>query len=67
MRSIAEFNEAFEKLNQELDAMSGEEFFATFGLKLDDLPSASQYSLEFPLNPVLVLPTTYSNIDLKCA
>lgn len=66
MRSIAEFNEAFEKLNQELNAMSGEEFFAMFGLNLDDFPSA-QYSLEFILKKNQGLSPTYSNIDLKCA
>lgn len=67
MRSIAEFNEAFEKLNQRLDAMNGEEFFAMFGLNLNDLPSAPQYSSEFVLKAAQGLSPTYSNIDLKCA
>jgi len=67
MRSIAEFNEALERLNQELDTMSGEEFFAMFGLNLNDLPSEPQYSLEFILKTTQDLSPTYTNIDLKCA
>lgn len=70
MRNIAEFNEALEKLNQELDAMSGEEFFAMFGLNLNDLPpdiSEPQYSLEFILKSAQDSSPIYRSVDLKCA
>lgn len=67
MRSIAEFDEAFEKLNQELSAMNGEEFFAMFGLNLNDLPPEPQCSIEFVLKTAQGISPTYGNINLQCA
>ena len=49
MRTIQEFDEAFEKLDQELEAMDGKEFFAARGIDIDSLPSAD--SQERKKNP----------------
>ena len=38
MRTLAEFDTAFIKLNKELDSMSGKNFFAQFGIAINDLP-----------------------------
>lgn len=71
MRSITEFNEAFEKLHQELSAMSGKEFFAMFDLNLNDLPPEPQcninISIAFILKTTQGLSPAYSSIDLQCA
>ena len=42
MKSQKEFDLAFEKLKQELDSMTGKEFFGMFGVNIDSLPSINQ-------------------------
>lgn len=67
MRSMKEFDQAFEKLNQELNNMTGEVFFAMFGLSLDDLPSECQASKEVSIGSNCFASEMYPNVDLKCA